>query len=292
MRARTLRRVRLSPRVAMGMRPRGDACGLSGQAGWGQWPGSRNRAWRSVWVRSTPSRSPGRSGMVAQLQVRTVVVAAATGAMLAFVLDPSSGRRRRALLADKLGHYRRELSRRPRRYARGISGPVRGAWHALRRWLPRCQQAEPADALELTQRVKSTLGHVTDLSLADVTFEAVSGVIRLRGTMPDVAAAARLVEQLRAAKGVEAVESFLRLPGGASLLHVPGTLSAPPAPRAALKGQALRERLLTRWPGLTDAAILESAGHIDALVEAIHRQTGEPEPAISAALAELTLAGN
>lgn len=217
---------------------------------------------------------------------------AAIGAAAAELLDPSIGRRRRALLRDQLRHFRRIAPRRARGMVRSTTGPLQGALHAMERHAPGYQAAAPPDLDQfITSKVETRLGRLTELPLDGVNFEAVDGIVRIRGTAPDSRTAIRIVMEAAEVDGVRAVKSLMHTPDGVPVGGEAGDLELLHGqPRAAVHGEAVRRRLMEQWPALTDADILASNGHIETLVTLICTRTGEAAGQVRPAVEQTLLA--
>lgn len=189
-------------------------------------------------------------------------IGAIGGAAATFLSDPHAGSRRRALVRDKLHHYRVAGPNRLGRWVRRIPGPVDGLVHGLGQRTPwHVPRPLPDQSLFLVQAVETELGREPDLPLEKVNFDAADGVVHVRGTVPDEQGALGIVKRAAGVEGVRAVISLMRTPEGR---HIGGTAGDPEAiaagPRAALQGEAVRQALMQRWPGLTDADIIDSGG--------------------------------
>jgi osmotically-inducible protein OsmY len=108
----------------------------------------------------------------------TLVAAAAGAAATMYYFDPDMGRRRRALLRDRLVHLTHEAERGLRgevRYATDVAYGVYATGH-----LDRESERLPATDGQLRDRVRSRLGHlVSHPGAIDVTVQ--DGVVRLSG---------------------------------------------------------------------------------------------------------------
>jgi BON domain len=125
------------------------------------------------------------------MDTRTVLVGAAAGSALMFMLDPNNGRRRRALVRDKVvraGHKSREgldaTARDVANRASGIAATARSRW-----------SDEPPDEAVLDARVRSKLGRASSHPRA-IEVEVHGGDVTLRGPVlaweaDDVLAAVR-----------------------------------------------------------------------------------------------------
>jgi uncharacterized protein YjbJ (UPF0337 family) len=224
-------------------------------------------------------------------KLRMFLLGAAAGASTALLLDPRLGARRRALVRDKSRRYGRDLAGSLMGSARSVRGPVRGAAHALARRTPWRETEAPPDQSEYVKhRVETALGRERDLPLHAINIDAADAIVHVRGAVPDAATADRIVRAAAAVEGVRAVMSHLRTPDGTPVGGEAGdTGMLHGRPRAAILGEAVRGRLLERWPGLTDSDILASEGHVDRLVATICTRTGEPESAVRTAVDEILL---
>jgi hypothetical protein len=214
------------------------------------------------------------------------------GGLIGFLCDPRSGARRRAVTRDKLGKYSRQTARALRGWTRGSDGRLRGALHDLAGHVPgHAAEASPDTDTFIKQRVESELGHAAHLPLHAVNFDAVEGIVRVRGTVPDADCAEEIVARAAAVEGVRAVVSLMRAPDGTPVGGSAGDETALTGdPLGVVHSRALRERLIARWPVLDDAAILASDGHVDRLAETIGARTNEPAEEVRAALDEMLLA--
>lgn len=226
---------------------------------------------------------------MAGVHVRTLIVGLAAGAAATALFDPRQGRRRRALGKDKLAHWRRTLPRQLARYERRAEGAVLGAIHEMGGGAGR---ATP-DELEryVVERVMSELGHDATIPLGALNFDAVDGLVYIRGRVDDAATAERIVAMAGRVAGVRGVISLMRLASGDA---VGGSAGRPDiydgVPRAVVQAEAVRKRLMAAFPGLTDADILASDGYVHLLAASIARVSGRPVEEIMPELEELTLA--
>ncbi|HEX2065040.1 MAG TPA: BON domain-containing protein [Acidimicrobiales bacterium] len=122
--------------------------------------------------------------------------AGALGAALAYFLDPDRGRSRRARAKE-------EAERR----ARYTQGRVEGAKARSQGF----GTPTPVDDVTLAQEVKAALSSLP-FSTPDVTVEAVSGKITLRGQLTEQAEIDQATEAVAGVPGVTDVESHLHLP--------------------------------------------------------------------------------
>ncbi len=221
----------------------------------------------------------------------TLLLGAGLGAAGMLLLDPRLGRRRRALLHDKAGHYARVMVRNFRRGVRSVPGPVRGAIHEAAERAPWHTEPEPPDRDQfIKERVESVLGRDPDIPAGRINIDAADAVVQVRGTVPDAETAERIVRRVAAVDGVRAVRSLMHTPDGTPVGGEAGDRDAIHGrPRAAVQAEDLRRRLREQWPGLTDADILASDGHLGRLTELICSRTGEPEERVRPALDRILL---
>lgn len=133
------------------------------------------------------------------------VAALAAGAAAMYLLDPQMGRRRRALLRDKVEAGRHDAQRfasaQAKRAAGHLRGTVEGAKSAM------ALGSMPANDRQLHERVRAELGRlVSRPGAVDVSVEG--GRVCLSG---QVAAAehSRLLSEVAAMSGVESIDDRL-----------------------------------------------------------------------------------
>jgi osmotically-inducible protein OsmY len=152
------------------------------------------------------------------------LTSAAGGALLAFFLDPRSGRRRRHTARDRV------LSRARRTERRAFVGARRAEWRAVgavRRLLSGARRREPPDDVTLAQKVGSTVFRDPRVPKGQISINAEDGVVFLRGMVEAETTIREIEHAARRVPGVRDVEN---------LLHPPGT----PAP--ASRPRSVRER--------------------------------------------------
>ena len=229
--------------------------------------------------------------MAKHCSIPLILLSAATGAAVAFMGDPLSGARRRALLRGKLVHYRIAIPRRLARRARGIAGQAQGLVHDVVERTPwETPRPRPDDHVFLVHAVETELGREPDLPLDAINFDAADGIVHVRGTVASDEIAKRIVQRAAEVEGVRAVISLMRAPDGAHVGGSAGDQAAITAgPRALLQGEAVRRALLQHWPSLTDDDILASEGHLEELEQRICVHTSQPEREVRTALEEILL---
>jgi hypothetical protein len=146
-----------------------------------------------------------------------LLAAGATGAALAYFLDPQHGRRRRHEARDRLESAWRKGAARVDRYGRYAEGVAEGARHDAGRreeW-----PAPPPNDAALADKVASIIFRDPSVDKGKINVNAEDGVVVLRGEAARPEQINTLVEQVRAIPGVRDVENLLHLP------HTPARMS-------------------------------------------------------------------
>jgi len=130
----------------------------------------------------------------------------ALGAGVMYLLDPDKGRRRRALLGDKLSKAGRTARDQVAGTARDAGNRARGLLHETR--ARRAGDEVPDDVL--VDRVRSAMGHVVDHP-GEVTVTALGGRVTLAGNLGDEEAE-ELARRVAKLPGVMGVENRLNAP--------------------------------------------------------------------------------
>lgn len=141
-----------------------------------------------------PARWPGGAALAGS---------AAAGATAMFLFDPFGGRRRRALVRDRVDHYRHQASDSFARTRQDLKKRTRGFFLDARARA----KGEPVDGPILEARVRSRLGRVTSHPHA-IRVEAHDGAVRLSGPIPR-REARRLLREVGSVRGVDTVEDAL-----------------------------------------------------------------------------------
>jgi hypothetical protein len=136
--------------------------------------------------------------------VRNVALAFAAGALVMYLLDPNTGRRRRALIRDRgvsMGHgaerYLRGKTRRAADRMKGAAARTRATLFA-----------KPVDDDVLRDRIRARLGHLVNRP-HDVEVHVLDGCVRLKGTVADEDFQT-LLRAVLSIRGVQHLESLLR----------------------------------------------------------------------------------
>lgn len=131
-------------------------------------------------------------------------LALGAGAGLMYLLDPNTGRRRRALLTDKMRHGAKLAGTKVNATANDFGNRCRGVANET---LGRFRKEELSDE-QLAQRVRAELGHHTDHSRA-IEVSVHDGRVILSGpVLTDEAE--RIVKAVHKVRGVDVVENRLR----------------------------------------------------------------------------------
>jgi hypothetical protein len=146
-----------------------------------------------------------------------LLAALGIGAATMYYADRQSGRRRRALVRDKLAHMKRVLTRKlPRaaeRRGRFIRGKMEGVRHDVQELAAVGVQRGVADNETLVARVRSEVLRRSGVNPGEIHVDAYEGCVTLRGQMHDDSEIRRLVDATRHVEGVQEVRSYLHLPG-------------------------------------------------------------------------------
>ncbi len=143
-------------------------------------------------------------------------VAAVAGVLAAFFLDPTSGRRRRAEVLQRVPAFFRRRGRQLSRAGRAASAEV----HGIQQKVTHLRE-EPKDLNDstLTEKVKTELFRDPEVPKGQINVNVQEGVVQLRGEVPKPELIEELVEKARSIQGVRDVENLLHLPGTEAPMH-------------------------------------------------------------------------
>jgi osmotically-inducible protein OsmY len=145
-------------------------------------------------------------------------LAAAGGVLAAFFLDPVSGRRRRAQLAQRVPGFFRHRSRDAARLGRRVSADAYG----IKQRVTHLRQ-EPKHGLlndpALARKVETEIFRDPDVPKGTINVQAHDGVVELRGEVPRPELIDQLVDRARRIPEVQDVENLLHLPGTPAPTH-------------------------------------------------------------------------
>ena len=119
-----------------------------------------------------------------------LVAGVAAGALGMYYLDPQSGRRRRALMRDRLAHMRRVLTRQvPRtveRHGRFFGGVAKGIRHEAAEMARLNGHQATVDDETLVARVRSEALRERGIKAGEIHLDAYEGCVTLRGQLEHV----------------------------------------------------------------------------------------------------------
>jgi len=159
--------------------------------------------------------------MSSRMRLGSAVLGGLAGAAAVFLFDPQSGRRRRAMIADRSVAAMRRSLRSGERAARGMSadlqGQTRRAMHTLRP-----HAARPvANEATLADRVRSELfrDDAVPKGALNINVER-ECVVVLRGEVQRSEQIRDIESRVRRIPGVRDVENLMHLPGKPAKMHV------------------------------------------------------------------------
>jgi osmotically-inducible protein OsmY len=138
------------------------------------------------------------------------LAAGATGAVVAFIADPTRGRARRTRLADQGAAIVRRGWRRAGRTLRMIGSEAAGMFEAR---VEGGTRVGPIDDVTLRDRAESQLFRDPSVPKGTINLSVERGVLVLRGEVPEEAMRDRLVHEAMGIPGVWSVRNLLHLPG-------------------------------------------------------------------------------
>jgi osmotically-inducible protein OsmY len=147
--------------------------------------------------------------------MRKLGIMAALAAAAAWLFDPASGRRRRALLRDRTVGFVRRSVRRSERFGRHLASDSRGfAQRATHR-----EEPKVLDDATLKDKVETEIFRHADSPKGRVNVNAQHGIVQLRGEVDSPDMIEELVEKTRKIQGVRDVENLLHVPGTPAPMH-------------------------------------------------------------------------
>jgi osmotically-inducible protein OsmY len=139
------------------------------------------------------------------------------GALVAYLADPQSGRRRRNMLRDRTLASFRRTGRKTARAGQGVAAQAHGITRKLTHLKE--EQKPQADDTTLAQKVQTEIFRDVDVPKGQINVNAQDGVIQLRGEVPGADLIDDLVNRARKVQGVRDVENLLHLPGAPAPMH-------------------------------------------------------------------------
>jgi hypothetical protein len=139
-----------------------------------------------------------------------MVGAALGGAVIAYLLDPSRGRARRARMLDQGAGVMRRAGRETERAVRAGGATLSGKIEAVRHGNG---GAENLDDATLAQKAETELFRDPSIPKGAINLNVEHGVLVLRGEVPSAEMRERLASEGERIKGIWSVQNLLHLPG-------------------------------------------------------------------------------
>jgi hypothetical protein len=143
-------------------------------------------------------------------KMQLLALAALAGAALAYLFDPESGRRRRAMLRDRSVAFVRRGGRQAEQAGRAVAAEAYGVSQKARHLK---EEPKEYDDATLAQKVQSEVFRDEDVPKGQINVNAEDGVVVLRGEVERPELIEALVERTRDVQGVRDVRNLLHLPG-------------------------------------------------------------------------------
>jgi hypothetical protein len=143
--------------------------------------------------------------------VRRGPLLAVGGAVLAYFLDPASGKRRRHGARDRVAATFRRGGRRAARQARRASAEAYGVAQKAAHTVT--EEEPPADDITLARKVETKIFRPPDVPKGKINVNVENGVVYLRGEADTPEQIRELEAAVREIPGVTEVENLLHLPG-------------------------------------------------------------------------------
>jgi len=144
------------------------------------------------------------------METKAFVVGGAVGAATAYLLDPDSGRRRRALLRDRTAAGFRRVRRRAAQKERHLKNVAEGKIAERRSLGP--DNRDPDD-LTLEDRIRSTVFRRPEVLDHRLVLEVENGVVIVRGEIHSPDESTELVRRIGQDPAVRDVVMLVHLPG-------------------------------------------------------------------------------
>jgi osmotically-inducible protein OsmY len=135
---------------------------------------------------------------------RAILTGLGIGVGLMYFLDPERGRRRRALVRDKMAHAAHVGADAMGAFGRDLAHRVSGVGARARGAL----QRGPVDDDVLVERVRSKMGRVVSHPHA-IVVDAADGCVRLRGSILQ-SELPRLMQTVASVRGVRSIDNNLQ----------------------------------------------------------------------------------
>jgi osmotically-inducible protein OsmY len=142
-------------------------------------------------------------------------LAAAGGALAAYLFDPVSGRRRRAQLGQQVPAFFRRRGREAGQLGRHVASDAYGVKQRIAHARPEEKEGVLNDPA-LAAKVQTELFRDPDVPKGDINVQAHDGVVELRGQVPRPELIDELVERTRRIPEVRDVENLLHVAGASA----------------------------------------------------------------------------
>ena len=142
--------------------------------------------------------------------MQLLALGALVGAALAYLFDPQSGRRRRAMLRDRSTAFARQGGRKTARASRAVAAEAYGVSQKVQHLK---EEPKEYDDATLAQKVQSEIFRDADVPKGQINVNAEDGIVVLRGEVDGPELMEELVARTRKVQGVRDVQNLLHLPG-------------------------------------------------------------------------------
>jgi osmotically-inducible protein OsmY len=138
----------------------------------------------------------------------------AYGAFLAYFFDPENGRRRRALVRDRVPAMFRQGSRK----AGKVGGAATAQASAMKQKATHLKEEEKPqpDDVTLARKVETEIFRDADIPKGRINVNAENGKVVLRGEVEQPELIKDLEQRTKKVQGVQEVENLLHVPGTAA----------------------------------------------------------------------------
>jgi hypothetical protein len=148
--------------------------------------------------------------------MRVFALGGALGALLAYFLDPRSGKRRRHLAFDRTAAFFRSGGRHVARAGRGVAAEAYGVSQKVQHLK---EEPKDFDDATLADKVRSQVFRDPGVPKGKLNVNVQNGVVQLRGEVPRADLIEELVARTRDVQGVRDVENLLHIPGTSAPMH-------------------------------------------------------------------------
>ena len=142
--------------------------------------------------------------------MQLLALGALLGGALAYLFDPQSGRRRRALLRDRSAAFARRGGRKTAQAGRAAASEAYGVSQKVQHLK---EEPKEYDDATLAQKVQSEIFRDADVPKGQINVNAEDGIVVLRGEVERPELIDELVEKTRKVQGVRDVQNLMHLPG-------------------------------------------------------------------------------